>query len=189
MNVKDLALMDWMGANSLRTSHYTYAEEMLWLCDAQGVVFIEELPAVGLHANFVATGLLDKNGTVNTWEQLKTTPHHREVLETLVERDEHYACVVMWSIANEPAAEEEGRRSISPPCAPWPGSWIGSAVPSPSSPMRGARRIPARPPPWWTCCASTAISGGTTTAAGWTRGPPCWRTSCGAGTRNTRTSR
>ncbi len=118
VNVKDLALMDWMGANSLRTSHYPYAEEMLRLCDAQGVVVIDELPAVGLHANFVATGLLDKNGTVNTWEQVKTTPHHREVLEKLVERDEHYACVVMWSIANEPAAEEEGAAEyFAPLCA------------------------------------------------------------------------
>ena len=108
VNVKDLALMEWIGANSLRTSHYPYAEEMLRLCDAQGVVVIDELPAVGLHANFVATGLLDKNGRNNTWEQLKTARHHREVLEALVERDEHHACVVMWSIANEPAAEEEG---------------------------------------------------------------------------------
>ncbi|STI46670.1 beta-D-glucuronidase [Escherichia coli] len=29
--VHDHALMDWIGANSYRTSHYPYAEEMLGL--------------------------------------------------------------------------------------------------------------------------------------------------------------
>lgn len=32
-NVKDIALMKWMGANSFRTSHYPYSEEMMRLCD------------------------------------------------------------------------------------------------------------------------------------------------------------
>ena len=38
LNVKDLALMKWMGANSFRTSHYPYSEEMMRLCDREGIV-------------------------------------------------------------------------------------------------------------------------------------------------------
>ena len=34
-NVADINLMRWMGANSFRTSHYPYSEEMMRLCDRQ----------------------------------------------------------------------------------------------------------------------------------------------------------
>ncbi|MBQ9915056.1 MAG: beta-glucuronidase, partial [Clostridia bacterium] len=37
LNVKDIALMKWMGANSFRTSHYPYSEEMMYLCDREGI--------------------------------------------------------------------------------------------------------------------------------------------------------
>ena len=49
MNVKDLALLKWQGANSFRTSHYPYSEEMMRLCDREGIVVIDECPAVGLN--------------------------------------------------------------------------------------------------------------------------------------------
>ena len=49
LNVKDISLLKWMGANSFRTSHYPYAEEMLALCDREGIVVIDETPAVGLN--------------------------------------------------------------------------------------------------------------------------------------------
>lgn len=32
-NVADINIMKWMGANSFRTSHYPYSEEMMRLCD------------------------------------------------------------------------------------------------------------------------------------------------------------
>lgn len=35
-NVKDVALLKWLNANSFRTSHYPYSEEMLRLCDREG---------------------------------------------------------------------------------------------------------------------------------------------------------
>ena len=44
MNVKDLALLKWQGANSFRTSHYPYSEEMMRLCDREGIVVIDECP-------------------------------------------------------------------------------------------------------------------------------------------------
>lgn len=48
MCVKDFNLMKWINANSLRTSHYPYAEEILDLADEYGFVVIDESPAVGM---------------------------------------------------------------------------------------------------------------------------------------------
>ena len=47
--VKDYALMNWVGANSFRTSHYPYSEQMLDLADQLGFLVIDETPAVGLY--------------------------------------------------------------------------------------------------------------------------------------------
>lgn len=46
--VKDFNLLKWLGANSFRTSHYPYAEEILQMCDRHGVVVIDECPGVGI---------------------------------------------------------------------------------------------------------------------------------------------
>ena len=45
--VHDFALMEWIGANSFRTSHYPYAEEVLDYADRHGIVVIDETAAVG----------------------------------------------------------------------------------------------------------------------------------------------
>lgn len=52
MNVKDISLMKWQGANSFRTSHYPYSEEMMRLCDEEGIVVIDETTAVGVNLEF-----------------------------------------------------------------------------------------------------------------------------------------
>lgn len=106
MNVKDISLLKWQGANSIRTSHYPYSEEMMRLCDEEGVVVIDETPAVGVHLNF-GGGANFKNGKrVNTFDPIeeggiRTFEHHKDVIVDLINRDKNYACVVMWSIANE----------------------------------------------------------------------------------------
>lgn len=46
--VKDFNLLKWLGANSFRTSHYPYAEEILQMCDRHGIVVIDECPGVGI---------------------------------------------------------------------------------------------------------------------------------------------
>lgn len=46
--VKDFNLMKWLGANSFRTSHYPYAEEVLQMADRHGIVVIDECPGVGI---------------------------------------------------------------------------------------------------------------------------------------------
>jgi beta-glucuronidase len=106
VNVKDFSLMKWIGANSFRTSHYPYSEEMMRMADREGFVVINEVPAVGLHLNF---GMgFPRDGKRNTWKEIKTFEHHRQVIRETVSRDKNHPCVVMWSVANEPASEEEG---------------------------------------------------------------------------------
>lgn len=88
--MKDFNLLHWLGANSFRTSHYPYSEEVLQLCDRYGIVVIDECPGVGIV-------LPQSFGN----ESLR---HHLEVMEELVRRDKNHPAVVMWSVANEPSS-------------------------------------------------------------------------------------
>ena len=87
LTVKDVYAMKWMGVNAFRTSHYPYAEELLELCDQEGIVVISESPAMWLR----------EQNYLN-----KTLEHHLEVMTELVQRDKNRPSVVMWSLANEP---------------------------------------------------------------------------------------
>lgn len=107
-NVLDFNLIKWIGANSFRTAHYPYSEEMMRLADREGIVVIDETPAVGLHLNFGATLSGLGGGVRNTWENTDTKQAHEQVLRELIARDKNHPSVVMWSVANEPASEEEG---------------------------------------------------------------------------------
>lgn len=113
-NVLDFRLMKWMGANSFRTAHYPYSEELMRLADREGFVVIDETPAVGLHMNFMATmfGGAEKR---KTWEVLQTGEYHAAIIRELIDRDKNHPSVVMWSIANEPASEEEGAKEYFKP--------------------------------------------------------------------------
>ncbi len=113
MNCKDISLMKWQGANSFRTSHYPYSEEMMRLCDEEGIVVIDEVPAVGLHLNFGGGAEFRNGKSVHTFDApqdggLRTGEHHMDMVRELVTRDKNHACVVMWSIANEPDCTDEG---------------------------------------------------------------------------------
>ncbi|XP_063809909.1 beta-glucuronidase isoform X2 [Pseudophryne corroboree] len=89
--MKDFNLLKWMGANSFRTSHYPYAEEIMDLCDKYGIVVIDECPGVGIKKP-------ESFGN-------KSLQHHLVVMEELVRRDKNRPSVVMWSVANEPASQ------------------------------------------------------------------------------------
>ena len=86
--VKDYALMQWIGANSFRTSHYPYSEQMLTLADRLGFLVIAETPAVGLY--FREDGLERRR-------QLCL-----QYVRELIARDKNHPSVIMWSVANEP---------------------------------------------------------------------------------------
>ncbi|MCD8818385.1 beta-glucuronidase [Mammaliicoccus sciuri] len=112
-NIQDLNLMKWIGANSFRTSHYPYSEEMMRLADEQGVVVIDETTAVGVHLNFSAA--LDGSQNTDTWKKIRTKEDHKQVIKELIARDKNLACVVMWSIANEPDSASLGAKEYFEP--------------------------------------------------------------------------
>ncbi len=103
--VKDYALLKWVGANSYRTSHYPYDEEYMNMADREGILIIDEIPAVGL--------FFDKNtDQINERKEICK----RDIKE-LVARDKNHPSVIMWSLANEPVANNmsfgAGRKASS----------------------------------------------------------------------------
>ena len=113
MNIKDISLIKWQGANSFRTSHYPYSEEMMQLCDEEGIVVIDEVPAVGVNLNFGGGANFKDGKKINTFDPIeeggiRTLEHHKEVIRDVIARDKNRACVVMWSIANESDSSGKG---------------------------------------------------------------------------------
>ena len=88
--VKDHALLKWVGANSYRTSHYPYSEEAMMLADRQGILIIDEIPAVGLSF---------EDGEKNIQTRLEQC---KQQIRELIVRDKNHPSVIMWSVANEP---------------------------------------------------------------------------------------
>lgn len=116
INVKDFNLMKWIGANSFRTAHYPYSEEIMRLADREGIVVIDETPAVGVHLNFMATGgLFGSAARRDTWKEIGTKEAHERVIKELIERDKNHPSVVMWSVANEPDSGSEGAKEYFEP--------------------------------------------------------------------------
>lgn len=109
--VTDFALMDWIGANSFRTAHYPYAEEVLDYADRHGVVVIDETAAVGL--NMVIGKMLNPQVAVpaelysEEGVSRATQQAHMAAIRELIARDKNHPSVVMWSIANEPDSSPE----------------------------------------------------------------------------------
>lgn len=104
LDVRDFNLLKWIGANSFRTAHYPYSEEIMNLADELGLVVIDESPAVGLNtkderATFVPGRVHDE-----------LLSRHKQTMTELVARDKNHPSVVMWSVANEPACWEDAAR-------------------------------------------------------------------------------
>ncbi|HEL2652885.1 TPA: beta-glucuronidase [Streptococcus suis] len=116
-NLMDLNLLKDIGANSFRTSHYPYSEEMMRLADRLGIVVLDEVPAVGLFQLFNAALNLtgDSEEAKNTWEVMQTKEAHELVIDELIARDKNHPSVVMWVVANEPAGHEKGARAYFEP--------------------------------------------------------------------------
>lgn len=99
--VKDFALLEWTGANSVRTSHYPYAEEFYDFADRHGILVIDEVFSVNLDFRKVTAA---------------TLAAHRQAASELIARDGNRTCVIAWSLANEPGylAEPEYRERSGP---------------------------------------------------------------------------
>lgn len=87
--IKDFSLMKDLGANSFRTSHYPYDEQMLSLADELGVLVISETPLVGLNDRMYRPEILEKSN---------------RLIQELIARDKNHPSVIAWSLANEPIA-------------------------------------------------------------------------------------
>lgn len=115
--VHDFELMGWTGANSFRTSHYPYAEEVLDYADRHGWVVIDETPAVGLNLNIgggiFGSGLKKTFGP--DFANDNTQKAHADVIRELIQRDKNHPSVVMWCVTNEPGSGEEGSREYFEP--------------------------------------------------------------------------
>ncbi|HEX6764818.1 MAG TPA: beta-glucuronidase [Polyangiaceae bacterium] len=96
--IKDYALLRWIGANSFRTTHYPYSDEMLDLADRLGFLVIAETPAVGLF--FQSAGLERRLSLC------------RAMTRELVLRDKNHPSVVAWSLANEPHSRRPEARAF-----------------------------------------------------------------------------
>ncbi len=115
--VHDFELLDWIGANSFRTSHYPYAEDVLDYADRHGIVLIDETAAVGLNMG-LGGGIFGAQGyrtyspdTVND----QTREVHAQAIRELVTRDRNHPSVVLWSIANEPESDTAGAENYFRP--------------------------------------------------------------------------
>jgi beta-glucuronidase len=96
--VKDYALMEWVGANSFRTTHYPYSEQMMDLADRLGFLVIDEIPAVGLYFREEGLG-----------RRLELC---RQQVRELIARDKNHPSVIMWSLANEPHSRRPAAKAF-----------------------------------------------------------------------------
>lgn len=103
VNIRNFELLKWIGANSFRTSHYPYSEEIMDLADEYGILVIDEVPAVCMKwwegFNF---------GEDRVDDQTKFL--HKELIKQLIKRDKNHPSVVMYSLMNEPESAEEKAR-------------------------------------------------------------------------------
>jgi len=103
---RDFELMKWIGANSFRTSHYPYSEEIYQMADREGFIIIDETPAVGLFESLMNFLDASKGSEVKFFDNpevhKETLDHHLQVIRDLITRDKNYASVCMWSLLNEP---------------------------------------------------------------------------------------
>lgn len=107
---RDFELMKWIGANSFRTSHYPYSEEIYEMADREGFLVIDEVAAVGLFASML--NFMDaSSGKTTAFFESETIPvllkAHLKALEEMITRDKNHPCVIAWSLLNEPETTNE----------------------------------------------------------------------------------
>lgn len=107
---RDFELMKWIGANSFRTAHYPYSEEIYQMADREGFLVIDEVAAVGLFQSLM-NFMEASTGKQTAFFEKDTTPEllktHLRALEELITRDKNHPCVIAWSLLNEPETTNE----------------------------------------------------------------------------------
>lgn len=108
--VNDFELLKWVGANSFRTSHYPYAEEVMDYADKHGILVIDETAAVGMNMGLSSGVFGTQPKKTFTEENINKASQAAlaSQIQELIARDKNHPSVIAWSITNEPASEEEG---------------------------------------------------------------------------------
>lgn len=103
---RDFELMKWIGANSFRTSHYPYSEEIYQMADREGFLVIDEVAAVGMFEGLMFAVAAGASPRIDGYFSKDTTPellkNHLEAVSDMIQRDKNHACVFAWSLLNEP---------------------------------------------------------------------------------------
>lgn len=107
---RDFELMKWIGANSFRTSHYPYSEEIYQMADREGFLIIDEVAAVGFFESLM--NFMDASkGAQKSFFEHETIPelkeNHKKALVEMINRDKNHASVIAWSLLNEPDSTSE----------------------------------------------------------------------------------
>ena len=99
--VKDFDLMKWCGANSFRTSHYPYSEEIMELADESGFMVIDESCCVAVPKEKMIVPQVQQNA--------------EDFIRALIARDINHPCVISWSMGNECETQSENALQFFPP--------------------------------------------------------------------------
>ncbi len=78
----DMAIIQEIGANTLRLAHYQHAQEFYDLCDENGIVVWAEIPYITMHM---------KNGRENTLSQMRE----------LITQCYNHPSIAVWGLSNE----------------------------------------------------------------------------------------
>lgn len=107
---RDFELMKWIGANSFRTSHYPYSEEIYQMADREGFLIIDEVAAVGLFESLM-NFMEASTGKKTAFFAKETIPTllkaHLKAVEEMIARDKNHPSVIAWSLLNEPDTSDE----------------------------------------------------------------------------------
>lgn len=107
---RDFELMKWIGANSFRTSHYPYSEEIYQMADREGFLIVDEVAAVGLFQSLM-NFMEASSGKQTAFFEKETTPTllkaHLKAVEEMITRDKNHPSVIAWSLLNEPETSSE----------------------------------------------------------------------------------
>lgn len=95
---RDLAIIQDLGCNMVRGSHYPNAKTTLDMLDEAGLLFWEEIPVWGFNEEQLAEPKVLERGCAM----------HRE----LVLRDRNHPCVVIWGMLNEGKTDTEPARRL-----------------------------------------------------------------------------
>lgn len=115
LNKRDFELMKWSNANSFRTSHYPFSEEIMEMADREGFLVIDEAAAVGMQDWEGNWQKPENESSVRYFGQkevkVKGLQNHIDAIMHLIARDKNHPSVIIWSLMNEPDCSDTGSRT------------------------------------------------------------------------------